>query len=145
MKSSVHNGSLLFIMSFYLMPLISNWLVELYLQVGKHFTLPPSPKFSNFRFFCQQNHSAIVPILLPTWKNSETLFWITLDNSFKSPLEPTEDLLHYLLARTFFLQLYLKIVHIAFRFPSLKCIKLKEKTFSTAYCVNPSDTVSTFL
>lgn len=61
-------------MSLKLTPLISDWLVELYVQVWKHFTLPPSPKFSNFPFSCQQNHSTMVLILLPTWKNSETIF-----------------------------------------------------------------------
>lgn len=55
-------------------------------------------------------------------------------------------LLHYLLARIFFLQLYPKLAHTpCLRFLSLKYIKLTEETFLTAYCVNPSDTVSIFL
>lgn len=54
------------------------------------FFSPTPPQFSNFPFFYQQNHSAIALILLPTWKNLETLFWIIFDNSLEYPLEPTE-------------------------------------------------------
>lgn len=125
MKSSVHSGSLLLIMSLYLMPLISDWLVEPNLQVQEHFGLSRCPKFSNFPFFWQQNHSTIVLILLPTWKRSETLSELHKTTHSSSLLSPQR--IFTLSARTFFPTIVSKDCAYCIQVPFLEIHKVKRR------------------